>query len=355
MQRGSRLSTAQRLHGDIRSPPRSHWVEAMDLKQLKCFVAVAEDLHFGHAAHRMNILPSALGRHIKLLEEDLGTRLLARSTRHVALTPAGVVLRRDARSILEQVAATEVKVRQLSKVKETALRIGAIDCAAVGLLPALLGEFKEWHPEIETRLVECTSARQLQLLLSGHLDLAFVRPPVRESSLHYEFLMYETLVIAVPSDHALAAKDRIDIHDLAPIPLIVPARQVRPHSYKAIMRAFHAAGEEAKIVLEAAEKQTMVSLVAAGIGLALVPNWAVKLQVPGVVYRPLRLECSMAGPESALGFAWPNEVRSRPRQMFVDLVRSSFSKGDVLGGSAEHRNAGLSLATPQQTNSRNWD
>ena len=192
----------------------------MDLKQLKCFVAVAEDLHFGHAAHRMNILPSALGRHIKLLEEDLGTRLLARSTRHVALTPAGVVLRRDARSILEQVAATEVKVRQLSKVKETALRIGAIDCAAVGLLPTLLGEFKELHPEIETRLVECTSARQLQLLLSGHLDLAFVRPPVRESSLHYEFLMYETLVIAVPSDHALAAKDRIDIHDLAPIPLV---------------------------------------------------------------------------------------------------------------------------------------
>jgi len=329
--------------------------EAMDLKQLKCFVAVAEDLHFGHAAHRMNMLPSALGRHIKLLEEDLGTRLLARSTRHVALTPAGVVLRRDARSILEQVAATEVKVRQLSKVKETALRIGAIDCAAVGLLPALLGEFKEWHPEIETRLVECTSARQLQLLLSGHLDLAFVRPPVRESSLHYEFLMYETLVIAVPLDHALAAKERIDIHDLAPFPLIVPARQVRPHSYRAIMRAFHAAGEEAKIVLEAAEKQTMVSLVAAGIGLALVPNWAVKLQVPGVVYRPLRLEGSMAGPESALGFAWPKEVRSRPRQMFVDLIRSSFSKGGVLGGSAEHPNPGLSLATPQQTNSINWD
>jgi DNA-binding transcriptional LysR family regulator len=327
----------------------------MDLKQLKCFVAVAEDLHFGHAAHRMNILPSALGRHIKLLEEDLGTRLLARSTRHVALTPAGVVLRRDARSILEQVAATEVKVRQLSKVKETALRIGAIDCAAVGLLPALLGEFKELQPEIETRLVECTSARQLQLLLSGHLDLAFVRPPVRESSLHYEFLMYETLVIAVPSDHALAAKDRIDIHDLAPIPLIVPARQVRPHSYKAIMRAFHAAGEEAKIVLEAAEKQTMVSLVAAGIGLALVPNWAVKLQVPGVVYRPLRLESSMEGPESALGFAWPKEVRSRPRQMFVDLIRLSFSKGGVPGGSPEHRNVDLSVATSRRTNSRDWD
>jgi DNA-binding transcriptional LysR family regulator len=323
----------------------------MDLKQMKCFVAVAEDLHFGHAAHRMNILPSALGSHIKLLEEDLGARLLARSTRHVALTPAGIVLRREARSILDQVAATETKVRQLSKVKETALRIGAIDCAAVGLLPTLLGEFKELNPEIETRLVECTSARQVQLLLSGHLDLAFVRPPVRESTLHYEFLMYETLVIAVPSDHALAAKDRIDIHDLAPIPLIVPARQVRPHSYKAIMRAFHAAGEEAKIVLEAAEKQTMVSLVAAGIGLALVPNWAVKLQVPGVVYRPLRLESSMEGPESTLGFAWPKEVRSKPRQMFVDLIRTTITKGSAASGSEEHCHTNSFVAASQPNNS----
>lgn len=255
-----------------------------------------------------------------------------RSARHVALTPAGVVLRRDARSILEQVAAAELRVRQLSKAKETVLSIGAIDSAAVGLLPALLGEFKELHPEIETRLVECTSAQQLQLLLSGRLDLAFVRPPVRESSLQYEFLMYETLVIALPSDHALAARDGIDIHDLAPMPLIVPARKVRPHSYKAIMRAFHVDGEEARIVLEAAERQTMVSLVAAGISLALVPNWAAKLQVPGVVYRPLRLESSVEGPESALGLAWSEDVRSGPRQMFVDLIHTSFAKGNAMAG-----------------------
>ena len=303
----------------------------MDLKQLKCFAAVAEELHFGHAAHRMHLLPSTLGRQIKLLEEDLGTRLLVRSTRHVALTPAGVVLRRDARSILEQVAAAELNVRQLSKAKGTALRIGAIDSAAVGLLPALLGEFKDRHPEIETQLVECTSAQQLQLLLSGRLDIAFVRPPVRESSLQYEFLMYETLVIAMPCGHPLAAKHTIGIHDLAPLPLIVPARQVRPHSYKAIMRAFQAAGEEARIVLEAAEKQTMVSLVAAGIGLALVPNWVAKLQVPGVVYRPLCLETSMEGPESALGLAWSEDLRSGPRQMFVDLVHSSFARRNAAG------------------------
>ena len=318
----------------VTTPAQGIDLEAMDLKQLKCFAAVAEELHFGHAAQRMNILPSTLGRQIKLLEEDLGIRLLVRSTRHVALTPAGAVLRRDARSILERVAAAELNVRQLSKAKGTALRIGAIDSAAVGLLPTLLGEFKDLHPDIETQLVECTSAQQLQLLLSGRLDLAFVRPPVRESSLQYEFLMYETLVVAMPCDHPLAAKDGIDIHDLAPMPLIVPARQVRPHSYKAIMRAFQAAGEEARIVLEAAEKQTMVSLVAAGIGLALVPNWVAKLQVPGVVYRPLRLETLMEGPESALGLAWSEDLRSGPRQLFVDLVHTSLAKRNGAGSLA---------------------
>ncbi len=107
----------------------------MDVKQLKCFAAVAEELHFGHAAQRMNMLPSAVGRQIKLLEEDLGTRLLVRSTRHVALTPAGTGLRGDAKTILEQIAAAELNVRRLSSSKGSTLRIGAIDSAAVGLLP----------------------------------------------------------------------------------------------------------------------------------------------------------------------------------------------------------------------------
>ena len=135
-----RSSMAQNLRCSSSTASTGLELEAMDLKQLKCFVAVAEDLHFGHAAQRMNILPSTLGRQIKMLEDDLGTRLLTRSTRHVALTPAGVVLRRDARSILEQVASAELNLRRLSKTKDTALRIGAIDSAAVGLLPALRSE-----------------------------------------------------------------------------------------------------------------------------------------------------------------------------------------------------------------------
>ncbi|HEY1941373.1 MAG TPA: LysR family transcriptional regulator [Roseiarcus sp.] len=321
----------------------------MDVKQLKCFAAVAEELHFGHAAQRMNMLPSALGRQIKLLEEELDTRLLVRSTRHVALTPAGAVLRHDAKSILAQLAAAELNVRRLSRSKGSALRIGAIDSAAVGLLPALLCEFKEHHPDIETRLIECTSARQLQHLLAGRLDLGFVRPPVGERGLKYEFLLYETLVVAMPGDHALAAKSWIDIHELAPMQLIVPARQVRPHSYKAVMRAFAAAGEEAKIVLEAAERQTMISLVAAGIGLAIVPSWAEKLRVPGVVYRPLRVEAPADCPESALGIAWCEELPSASRELFIDLVRSHFAKKSLLSAAVKKVRRARGPATTAHT------
>jgi DNA-binding transcriptional LysR family regulator len=298
----------------------------MDVKQLKCFASVADELHFGHAAQRMNMLPSAFGRQIKLLEEELGARLLVRSTRHVALTPAGTLLRHDAKSILESLAATELKVRKLAKGKASTLRIGAIDSAAVGLLPELLSDFRAAHPEIETQLTECTSARQLQHLSAGRLDLGFVRPPVGTNGLKYEFLLYETLMVALPTRHALAAKSWIDVHKLAPMNLIVPARQVRPHSYKTVMRAFSLAGEEAKVVLEAAERQTMISLVAAGMGLAIVPSWAAKLRVPGVVYRPLRVERSPDCPESALGIAWCEDVPSAPRELFLDLVRSHLAQ-----------------------------
>lgn len=297
----------------------------MDLKQLKCFSVVAEVLHFGRAAHRMNILPTTLSRQIKLLEEDLGMRLLVRSTRHVELTTAGMLLQRDAKTILKLAADTELAIRQLAKANGQILRIGAIDSAAVGLLPELLGEYRSRFPDVETQLTECNSAQQLQMLLTGHLDLAFVRPPVRENSLRYEFLLYETFTVAMPEDHVLATKNEIDIQDLVECPLIVPARRVRPHSYKAIIQTFEAAGEQAKIVIEASERQTIISLVAAGIGIALVPSWVAILHVSGVTLRPLKQKYSVPSLESELGVAWADDLRSVPREAFLHLLRTKFT------------------------------
>jgi DNA-binding transcriptional LysR family regulator len=299
----------------------------VDLKGLKCFVAVAEQLHFGEAARRLNMLPSALSRQVRLLEEDLGVRLLVRSTRNVRLTEAGIVLFEEAQTILQRVAEAGQAVREAARGESRVLRIGAIDSAAAGYLPHFLSAFRHAYPEVGTELVESSSARQLQFLLSGRLDIGFVRPPVRIPGLLFEHLLDETLMVALPTDHPLAARSQIDIRELAAAPLILPPRRVRPHSFRFIMHMFDAAGTQPQVVQEASEKQTIVSLVAAGIGLALVPEWAAKLQVPGVVFRPIEAASPLAPPiEAALGAAWPTNQSCPPRDRFLKIVRKSLAE-----------------------------
>jgi DNA-binding transcriptional LysR family regulator len=152
----------------------------MELQQLRCFVAVAEELHFGRAARRLELLPSALGRHIRLLEEDLSTRLLARTTRSVALTDDGAALLEEARRLLAKTAELSKRFRERGRRRATTtLRVGAIDTAAAGLMPMLLHDFRQQHPNVTVQLLEDKSIRLLPRLLSGRLDLAFVRPPER--------------------------------------------------------------------------------------------------------------------------------------------------------------------------------
>jgi len=137
----------------------------MDLHQLRCFVAAADELHFGRAARQLDMLPSALGRFIRLLEEDLGTRLMTRTTRNVALTDDGAVLLKDARGLLAQADALAVKFRARGRKQASTIRVGAIDSAAAGLLPILLQDFRKRRPEITVQLVEDKTIRLLPRVL----------------------------------------------------------------------------------------------------------------------------------------------------------------------------------------------
>jgi len=244
----------------------------MDLHQLRCFVAAAEELHFGRAAQRLDMLPSALGRFIRLLEEDLGTRLMTRTTRSVALTDDGAVLVKEARALLAQADALAAKFRMRGRNQAATIRVGAIDSAAAGLLPMLLQDFRKRRPDVTVQLVEDKTIRLLPRLLSGRLDVAFVRPPESpDKRLEFMFLLHETAVVAVSDQHPLASKKRVAIADLAGQPLIVPERRSRPHSHDLTMKLFADAGLEARIVQIADEKQTIVNLVAARLGVAIVP------------------------------------------------------------------------------------
>ncbi|WP_298285465.1 LysR family transcriptional regulator [Acidocella sp.] len=297
----------------------------MELHQLRCFIAVAEELHFGNAAQRLGMLPSALGRNIRLLEEDLGTRLLARTTRSVTLTADGAVLLDDARALLAEAERIRKYFRGRQRPQSTLLRLGAIDSASAGLVPLLLQDFRAAHPEISVQLVEDKTVRLLPRLLSGSLDLALVRPPeLADKALDFMFLFHETAVVAVPEGHELATRPAISVEDLANQPLIVPDRRSRPHSHDLTMKLFAEAGLQAHVAQLAEEKQTIVNLVAAQIGVAIVPRWTARMAVTGVRYVPLKVASGTLR-RLPLAAVWLRDSRDQARDKLLALLRQQLS------------------------------
>jgi DNA-binding transcriptional LysR family regulator len=293
----------------------------MDIAQLKCFLAAAETLHFGRAAQSLDMLPASLGRQIKQLEERLAVRLFLRTTRAVSLTEAGSRVLEDARALVAQADSFERKVRAVRSTELRVLKVGAIDSAAAGLIPQLLQPMREAHPDLDIQIVEQKTIHLLPKLLSGSLDIAFCRPPdIRDPRLVFRTLFYETAVVALPTSHRLAARDRIEIEDLAEEPLIVPDRRSRPHSHDLTITLFLNAGLAARIAQVAEEKQTIVNLVAAGTGLAIVPRWTARLRVKGVTFIPLSLPEGSSKSKLILAAAWPRGTRDALRDAFMSVV-----------------------------------
>lgn len=289
----------------------------MDLRQLRCFIAVTETLHFGQAAQTLDMLPASLGRQIRLLEESLGCRLLNRTTRNVSLTDAGSRFIEPAREIIKRTDDLEAMFRKTRTDTASVLRIGVIDSAAAGLMPRLLSHFRETNPEIDVQLLEQKTIRLLPQLLSGRLDIAIVRPPAAlDTRLAARHLFFETAVVAIPDSHPLAARATISVQDMADQPLIVPDRKSRPHSHDLTMKLFAEAGLTARVVQIAEEKQTIVNLVSTGVGLAIVPRWTARLAIGGVTYVPLDLPTGSARNKLALSAVWLRDTRIPARDAF---------------------------------------
>jgi DNA-binding transcriptional LysR family regulator len=296
----------------------------MELHQLRCFVAAAEELHFGRAAQRLEMLPSALGRYIRLLEDDLGTRLMTRTTRSVTLTDDGAVLLKEARTLLAQADSLAVRFHARGRKQGATVRLGAIDSAAAGLLPMLLHDFRERRPDVTVKLTEDKTIRLLPRLISGRLDIALVRPPEKpDRRLEFLFLLHETAVVAVSDRHPLASRKRLTVADLAEQPLIVPERQSRPHSHDLTMKLFAQAGLHARVVQLADEKQTIVNLVAAELGVAIVPRWMSRMAARGVRYVPLEA-CNMN--RLPLAAAWTRGTRDPIRDEMLEVLKASLAR-----------------------------
>jgi DNA-binding transcriptional LysR family regulator len=296
----------------------------MDLHQLRCFVAAAEELHFGRAAQQLDMMPSALGRHVRMLEDDLGTQLLTRTTRSVALTEDGTAFLKQAKELLAQADRLAASFRARSRVRAVTIRVGTIDSAAAGLLPALLHDIRDQQSDVAVQLVEDKTIRLLPRLLSGRLDLAFVRPPESaDKRLEFLFLFHETAVVALSERHPLARRASLTIADLADEPLIVPERRSRPHSHDLTMKLFAEAGLDARVVQIADEKQTIVNLVAAELGVAIVPRWTSRMATRGVCYVPLAMSAMNKLPLAA---AWTRGTRDPVRDKIIQMLQANLPR-----------------------------
>ncbi|HVL21187.1 MAG TPA: LysR family transcriptional regulator [Amaricoccus sp.] len=300
----------------------------MDLRQLRCAVVAAEEMHFGRAAVRLEMLPAALGRAIRQLEDGLGVALFERTTRSVAVTPEGARILAEARRLLAAADAAERRWRRLGRKAGKTVRLGAMDSAASGLVPALLADLARAAPDLRVQLVEDRSIRLLPKLLAGSLDLALVRPSLRpfHRRLRAEFLLYETPILMLPATHALAALAAVPVAALAETPMIVPDRRSRPHSHDLVLGLFDAAGASPLIIQNADEKQTMLNMVAAGIGGTIAPRWWSSSAPAGVVTRELALADLSGSHRLPLYVVWPKDIRDDARDRLVEILRDGLDR-----------------------------
>jgi DNA-binding transcriptional LysR family regulator len=294
-------------------------MELPELWQLRYFLAVAEQLHFGRAAAALHISQPPLSRAIRALEQRLGVVLFARSRRRVELTPEGTRLLGEARRMLGQLERTVQEVRGMARGEEGRLRIGFVSLADYGVLPGLLKAFKSARPGIALALREMLSPEQAAALAAGELDFGLLLPPVSDAEpLEHLVVQRERFVAALPSSHRLAAgKGKLAVSALAGEPFVMVPRDIAPGLYDIVTGLAAGAGISFNVAQEAIQMQTVVSLVSSGLGVAIVPGCIANLGRRGVVYR----EINDRHPRLDLWLAWPRGGLGTAARDFLALAR----------------------------------
>ncbi|UKP00293.1 LysR family transcriptional regulator [Nostoc sp. UHCC 0870] len=260
----------------------------MELRHLRYFIAVAEELHFSKAAERLHIAQPPLSQQIQQLEAELGVELLHRKTkRQVQLTAAGQVFLQETYQLLKQLETAVALTQRTGRGETGQLRIGFTSLVIYDLLPLILRQFREQFPEVELVLLELTTSQQEQALRDSRIHVGFAHPPLENDTLSYKCIHRESLVVALPSTHSLVQKKHISVRSLLNEPLIMFPRHLAPGLYDRIMSLFQQEHLNPKITQEAIQMQTIIGLVSAGIGVAIAPSSLQNLQRTGVAYRPI--------------------------------------------------------------------
>ncbi len=260
----------------------------MELRHLRYFLAVATELHFGHAAEKLHIAQPPLSHQIRQLETELGFELFTRTKRSVILTPAGQAFLIQVKQIFQQLDQAIEIGRKTSRGELGQISIGFVGSATYNILPVMLQQFRDRYPQVQIELHELTTDRQLIWLRDGKIDIGLMRPPIIEPDVTSEIVFEESLVIALPASHQLATVDSIDLRLLAREPFILFPRQLAPGLYDPIITICQAAGFSPLVVQECIQMQTIVSLVSANMGVSIVPESIQQVQRAGVVYKPIQ-------------------------------------------------------------------
>jgi DNA-binding transcriptional LysR family regulator len=294
----------------------------LELRQLRYFIAVAEELHFGRAAARLHMTQPPLSQAIAALEELLGAPLFLRNRRTVELAAAGIALLPEARRMLAQADALPELARRAAGGQAGRLALAFVTSCDYSVLPPFLRRYSERYPDVQLHLLEATSDVQADELLRGRIDAGLLIPPLPDKArgeLDYLKVLDEPLILCAPAGLDLPANNAaVRLQDLPRLPLIVFPREISPALHDAILSCFRAAGVTPVIGQLAIQMQTIVSLVSAGMGLALVPQSVSNLMRPGEEYRAL------AGPTPLVetGIAWRRDNPSPVLKGFLELLRN---------------------------------
>jgi len=298
----------------------------VELKHLRAFTTLAEELHFGRAAARLHIVQPALSAQIRALEEDVGALLFERDRHRVELTEEGALFLPEALATLRQAGRAREVLQQAAAGEVGVLRLAFVSSTLSHLLPVLVRTLEERYPRIELELKDMPSLPQARALLDNALDFGLVRLPLNMSGVHTRLLFEESLVVALPQDHPLCTQRRIKPQDLAGCPMLVLARKFAPGLYDQMLAGFHRRKVTLTIAREMGEFTTQLALVAAGLGVGILPSGAASALPVGVVTRPLALPMSGAG----IGVAWLGLENPRKQALMKVLNELYPSSGSEL-------------------------
>jgi DNA-binding transcriptional LysR family regulator len=290
----------------------------MELRHLRYFVTVAEELHFGNAARRLNIAQPPLSQQIRQLERELGVSLLDRTKRGVQLTDAGKVFLEKSREILAEVERARETARQVSRGEAGRIIIGFTGSTMYDLLP-LLHSYRDKYPLVDVVLRRMGSTEQAESLHKGAIHVGLLCTPVDSNSLNFIPIRQQRLMAVLPQSHPLASRQSpIAVHELKEDAFIISPREAGSSYHDVVLNTCHQAGFVPKIAMEAYEFETIVALVSIGVGVALLPHSFQEFQVQGVVYKELEESYCML--ETSV--AWRRDEKSCVVKRFIDMVRS---------------------------------